>query len=202
MNLVVRYFVFSLVVYFNIKASFSQEIFPSSTFVKTQYQHKDFFANQNASLLIFNQASNDFFMVVDFSKLKLGVDSLDEWLDDLDDSKLIFKGELDANQLPALSNHGFKTIKINGKVKFNEVVNPLAVEIIMFCIAPDGVLYRKTGNDYFDKIRINIQVVIKPKDYKIDKKPHHLKKVITINIGNGIINNYSPGMENLIGTNF
>lgn len=180
----------------------AQETQLSSTFVKTQYQNKDFFANQNASLLIYNYASNDFFMIVDFAKLKLGIDSLDEWLGDLADTKLVFKGALDANQLPALSNHGFKTIKVNGKIKFNEVVNPFPVEVVLYCIAPDGVLYRKTGNEYFDKTRVNIQLVIKPKEFKIDKKPHHLKKIISINIGNGIVNSYVPGMESLINVNF
>jgi hypothetical protein len=180
----------------------AQETLLSSTFVKTQYQNKDFFANQNASLLIYNHASNDFFMIVDFAKLKLGIDSLDEWLGDLVDTKLIFKGELDANQLPNLSNHGFKAIKVNGKIKFNDVVNPFPVEIVLYCIAPDGVLYRKTGNEYFDKTRVNIQLVIKPKEFKIDKKQHHLKKTISINIGNGIVNSYVPGMENLINVNF
>lgn len=180
----------------------AQETQLSNTFVKTQYQNKDFFANQNASLLIYNHASNDFFMIVDFAKLKLGIDSLDEWLGDLADTKLVFKGELDANQLPALSNHGFKTMKVNGKIKFNEVVNPFPVEIVLYCIAPDGVLYRKTGNEYFDKTRVNIQLVIKPKEFKIDKKPHHLKKTISINIGNGIVNSYVPGMESLINVNF
>jgi hypothetical protein len=33
-----------------------------------------------------------------------------------------------------------------------------------------------TGNDYYDKIRSNVQISFKPKEFKLDKKPHHLKK--------------------------
>jgi len=43
-----------------------------------------------------------------------------------------------------------------------------------------------------------VQISFKPKEFKLDKKPHHLKKTISINIGSGYINQFKVGMEKLI----
>jgi hypothetical protein len=43
-----------------------------------------------------------------------------------------------------------------------------------------------------------LQISFKPKEFKLDKKPHHLKKTISINIGSGYINQLKPGMEKFI----
>lgn len=180
-------------------SSFSQETYPSNTFVKTTYHGETFFANQNSAFIFYNNSSSELFVVVDFKKFKTGVDSLDEWLDDLDDTKLIFTGNFDADKLPALSNNGYKIVPVNGKILFNDIKHNFTIELVLFKILPESMLYRNTGNDYFDKLRANFQITIKPKEFKINKKPHHLKKSITINIGNGIINQFKPGMEHFIG---
>ncbi len=176
----------------------AQEVFPSNTFVQTCIQKEVCFANQNSANLFYNEASSEFFVVVDFKKFKIGVDSLDAWLDDLDDTKFIFKGSLSSDKLPALSNNGYKTLQVNGNITFNNVIHSYSVDLVLFIISPDGMLYRNTGNDYYDRIRSNIQISFKPKEYKIDKKPHHLKKTISINIGSGYINPLKPGMESFI----
>ena len=100
--------------------------------------------------------------------------------------------------MPALSNHGHKTLHVNGNVTFNNVVHSYSIDLVLFKISSDGILFRNTGNDYYDRIRSNIQMSFKPKEFKLDKKPHHLKKTISINIGSGYINQFKPGMETLI----
>ncbi|MBL7935339.1 MAG: hypothetical protein JNM51_05985 [Bacteroidia bacterium] len=177
----------------------SQEVYPSNTFLQTCYNNETCFANQNSSNLFYNETNHEFYLVIDFTKFKTGVDSLDAWLDDLDDTKFVFKGVLNADKLPALSNHGYKTLHINGSISLNNVIQSYSLDLILFKISPEGMLYRNTGNDYYDKIRANIQLAFKPKEFKLDKKPHHLKKTISINIGSGYINQLKPGMENLIG---
>jgi len=176
----------------------AQEVFPSNTFVQTCIQKETCFANQNSANLFYNEVSSEFYVVVDFKKFKTGVDSLDAWLDDLDDTKFIFKGALSSDKLPALSNNGFKTLQVNGNITFNNVIHSYSVDLVLFKISPDGMLYRNTGNDYFDRIRSNIQISFKPKEFKVDKKPHHLKKTVSINIGSGYINPLKPGMEKFI----
>lgn len=176
----------------------AQEVFPSNTFVQTCIQKEVCFANQNSANLFYNEASSEIYIVVDFKKFKIGVDSLDAWLDDLDDTKFIFKGALNSDKLPALSNNGFKTLQVNGNISFNGVMHSYTIDLVLFKISPDGMLYRNTGNDYYDRIRSNVQISFKPKEFKVDKKPHHLKKTISINIGSGYINPLKPGMESFI----
>lgn len=193
-----RKFHYLIILFFIARIACSQEVFPSNTFVQTCIQKEVCFANQNSANLFYNEASGEFYVVVDFKKFKIGVDSLDAWLDDLDDTKFIFKGALSSDKLPALSNNGFKTLQVNGSISFNNEVHSYTIELVLFKISPDGMLYRNTGNDYYDRIRSNVQISFKPKDYKVDKKPQHLKKTISINIGSGYINPLKPGMETFI----
>lgn len=182
---------------FNFK-NWAQEIYPSNTAIQACYNNANCFGNQQSSFLLYNEANHEFYIVVDFSKFKTGIDSLDLWLQDLDNTKFVFTGVLNYDKLPALSNHGFKTIQVNGKSSFNNVSQPYSIELVLFKISPEGMLYKNTGNDYYDKIRANVLVVFKPKDFKLDKKNHHLTKSISINIGSGYINQLKPGMEHLI----
>ena len=186
------------ILFFSIGRSFSQEIYPSNTFVKTCFNDEVCFANQNSSFMFYNEGNSEFYLVIDFAKFKTGVDSLDAWLDDLDDTKFIFKGILNSDKLPALSNNGYKTLRINGSANFNSVAHTYSIDLVMFKISSDGMLFRNTGNDYYDRIRGNVQISFKPKEFKLDKKPHHLKKTISINIGSGYINQFKAGMEKLI----
>ena len=187
-----------LIVYFFTGNILSQEVVPSNTSIKTCIQKEICFGSQNSSNLFYNEANSEFYLVINFEKFKTGIDSLDVWLDDLDDSKFIFKGQLNLDKLPALSNNGYKTVHINGTAIFNGISHSHMVDIILFSIPQEGILYRNTGNDYYDKIRVNMEIAFKPKEFKIDKKPHHLKKTISINIGSGYINQVKPGMEHLI----
>ncbi len=189
---------FLLILCFFGENVFSQDVFPSNTSIKTCIQKEICFGNQNSSNLFYSEANSEFYLVIDFAKFKTGIDSLDAWLDDLDDSKFIFMGQLNFDKLPALSNNGYKTIHINGTATFNGVSHAHMVDIILFSIPQEGILYRNTGNDYYDKIRVNMEIAFKPKEFKIDKKQHHLKKTISINIGSGYINQLKPGMEKFI----
>lgn len=186
-----------ILVLFNLR-SWAQEIYPSNTAIQVCYNNENCFGNQQSSFLLYNESNHEFYIVVDFSKFKIGIDSLDMWLQDLDNTKFVFTGVLNYEKLPALSNHGFKTIHVNGKSDFNNTSHPYSIELVLFKISPDGMLFRNTGNDYYDRIRANVQISFKPRDFKLDKKHHHLTKSISINIGSGYINQLKPGMEDVI----
>lgn len=184
-----------LVNFFGLQA---QSVYPSMTFVQTYYNNHQCFANDNAAQLFFNEDNKELYVIVDFSKVKVGHDTIDAWLDDLDDGKLYFKGIIAADKLLQLTNNNSKTFKVNGKVKLNDVVNDVTVSLTFFEISKEGMLFRNTGNDYYDRIRASFQLELLPKDYKIDKKIHHLKKTITISIGSGYVNQLKPGLETWI----
>lgn len=195
--------VFGIIVFTLVSvASFSQGALPSNTFVKTNFHDHDCFANDNASYLFFNELSRELSIVVDFAKCKVGHDTIDAWLDDIDENKLLFTGVVTSDKLLELTNSNSKTIKINGKIKFNNILVNKEIEITFFEISKEGMLYRNNGNDYYDRIRAMFQIELSPKDYKVDKKLHKLKNVITVSVGNGYVNPFKPETEEWFNNNF
>jgi hypothetical protein len=121
---------------------------------------------------------------------------LDEWLDDLDDSKLIFRGYLNTDNLLDLTHHNSKALLVNGIMSFNGISHSHTVELTLFEIPRESLLFIENQNNYFDRINANLQFGFYPKEFKIDKKPHHLKKKITVAIYRGYVNPFTQNMEN------
>lgn len=171
---------------------------PSNTFVKTNFHNHDCFANQDAGYVIYNEGTRELTVVVDFGKCRVGHDSIDQWLEDLDDQKLIFKGVINTNELLVLSNGNSKTYSINGQIRYNKTLVNKTIDVTFFEISKEGMLYRNNMNDYFDRIRAAIQIEVLPAEIKANKGPHKLTKTITINMGNGYVNPFKPGMEAIL----
>ena len=74
-------------------------------------------------------------------------------------------------------------------------------ELSLFEIASQGMLYHDNSQDYLDRVQANIMITFYPREFKIDKKPHHLKKSISIAIYRGYINLYKPEHEYLFKKN-
>jgi len=178
--------------------SLAQNVHSSKTYINTCYNNQQCFSLNSSSYIFYDQDSHALIIAVDFAKFKIGKDSLDEWLDDLDDSKLIFKGYLNANDLLSLSQNNAKAIIVKGSMRFNGVSHAHSIELTLFEISREGMLFIDNQNDYFDRINANIQFGFYPKEFKINKKPHHLKKKITLAIYRGYINPFKPGMEHWI----
>jgi hypothetical protein len=122
---------------------------------------------------------------------------LDAWLHELEQTHLIFKGYLHTNDLLVLSHHNSKSMMVNGEVTFNGVTKPYTIEFNLFEIANPGVLYVNNGQDYFDRVNVNMHLAFYPKDFNIDKKHHHYKSSVSIAIYRGYLNEFKPGMEYL-----
>ena len=195
MTKVVIAIVFSVLLQFGLRG---QNALPSITFVQTTYHNHDCFANENAAYLFFNELNQELTIAVDFSKCKVGHDTIDEWLTDIETSKMIFRGTINTSELLSLSNSNSKVYRINGKIKLNDITLEKTIEITFFEISKDGMLYRNNGNDYYDRIRANFQIEISPTEFKIDKKAHKLQKNISIMVGSGYVNPFKPGMETIL----
>jgi hypothetical protein len=160
----------------------------SNTYIDTYYHGEKHFSIKDASVISFNEGNSELTLVIDFASLKSGVDSLDEWLLDLTDSKFVFKGFLPPGDLLTLSHHNLKSLEITGIAEFNGITHRQEVLISFYEVSMDGMLFINSGADYYDRIAANIQLTFLPKFFGVDKKPHHLKKQISIAIGRGIIN--------------
>lgn len=196
MNIKNTYLLFLLLSCSNI--SFSQTIIPSTTYARSCYNKHECYSISNSGLVFFNKENNELIVQIDFNKFKLGNDTLDEWLVDLSESNFLFKGNLNTNDLLELSHHNSKPINVNGMIKFNGISKPYSVELTIFEIPKDALLFKENSQDYFDRVNANLQLAFYPKDFNIDKKNHHYKKSITIAIYRGYINELKPGMETLI----
>lgn len=172
---------------------------PSNTFVKTNFHNHDCFANQDAGYIIYNETTRELSVVVDFSKCRVGHDSIDAWLEDIDTNKLVFKGVINTSELLTLSNGNSKTYTVNGRVKYDKVTINKTIDVTFFEISKEGMLYRNNMNDYYDRIRAVVQIEVLPSEIKVNKGPHKLTKPIIINMGSGYVNPFKPGMEEIIG---
>lgn len=176
----------------------AQDIQSSKTFINTCYHDQQCFSLNSSSYIFYNEDSHKLMIVVDFAKFKTGNDTLDEWLDDLDDTKLTFEGDLNTNNLLNLTHHNSKAIVVNGLMSFNGISHAHSIELTLFEIPREGMLYTDNQNNYFDRIKANLQFGFYPKEFKVNKKPHHLKKKITLAIYAGYLNLFKPGMERWI----
>jgi hypothetical protein len=182
----------------SLNFTFAQTVNSSKAFIKSCYHGQQCFALSEAAYIFYNEGNHELIVTLDFAKFKIGQDTLDNWLDDLDDTKLIFKGTLQSENLLVLTHHNSKAIVVNGIMTFNNISHAHSIELTIFEIKQDGLLYVNNSQDYYDRINANLQFAFSPKEFKIDKKPLHLKKTISVAIYRGLINQFKPGMENLI----
>jgi hypothetical protein len=183
---------------YSVNFTFAQNVNASKAFINSCFQGQQCFALSEAAYIFYNEGNHELILTIDFAKFKIGKDTLDKWLDDLDDTKLIFKGTLQSENLLVLTHHNSKAIIVNGMMTFNNISHAHSIELTMFEIKQDGLLYLNNSQDYYDRINANLQFAFSPKEFKVDKKPLHLKKTISVAIYRGLINQFKPGMENLI----
>jgi len=180
-----------IVFVFSLNTLNAQEILSSKTYINTCYNEQQCFSLNSASFIFYNNDNHELSFSIDFSKFKTGNDTIDSWLDDLDDTKLTFKGELIYDNLLVLTNHNSKAVVVNGLMTFNGVSHSHKIEVTIFEVSREGVLFQNNQQDYNDRINVNLGFSFMPKEFKIDKKPHHLKKKITVGIYRGYVNKYN-----------
>ena len=176
----------------------SQNIISSNTGIQTCIKDHQCFSINNASYLFYDESKSSFYLKLDFSKFKVGEDSIDEWLNDLTDNFLYFKAPMDAVNFKDLANNHHKTIKLHGQVFLNGIWQTQNTELSLY-MTENGLLNQNNNQNNYDYFKVNFSLSILPKDFKVDKKPHHLKKTIFIGVTLGRINQLQPGMQKLLG---
>ena len=174
---------------------FSQGITSSNTFIQTCIHQTQCFSINNSSYLFYDESKNAFFLKVDFTKFKTGQDTLDDWLNDLASTYLYFKASVDKEVFQSgLANHHIKILKLHGYAFLNGVWHKQNVEMSIFN-SDNGLLSTSGNNLNYDSFKVNFSISLVPKDYRIHKKPHHLKKTIFIGITLGRINLLNSNTE-------
>ena len=178
---------------FFFKHTLSQNINSSSTYVQTYYHKKIVSSINNASYFFYEENKGLLFLKLDFKKFLEESDSLNDWLYDLVESHMYFKADLPPEIFYNLGNRSSKSIALNGKIYFNGHWHNQRIDLGILH-TENSVLSQPSTNSKFDGYRLNVNFSFQPKDYKIQNKPHHLKKSITIGISSGRINQLTPEM--------
>lgn len=175
-----------------------QNILSSNSFIQTCINNSQCFSINNSSYLFYDESKSALYLKIDFAKFKSGQDSLDEWLDDLGSTYLYFKGPVDKDVFQSgFANHHTKVLKLHGQAYLNGIWHNQDVELSLFS-SENSIINTTNNNAQYDNIKVNFGLSIMPKDYKIHKKAHHLKKTIFIGITMGRINLLQPGMESIL----
>ncbi len=176
----------------------AQNILSSNSFIQTCINNSQCFSINNSSYLFYDESKNALYLKIDFVKFKSGQDSLDEWLDDLSSTFLYFKAPVDKEVFQSgFANHHTKVLKLHGQAYLNGIWRNQDVELSLFS-SENSVINTSNNNQQYDNIKVNFGLTILPKDYKIHKKAHHLKKSIFIGITMGRINLLQAGMESIL----
>lgn len=177
---------------------FSQSIISSNTYIQTCIDKTQCSSINNASYLFYDENNNNLYLKIDFANFKSGQDSIDGWLDDLTGSFLFYKVSFPAEEFKDLSNHKHKTLKLNGAVFLNGIWQNQSVDLTIFS-SENGIMSTNTNGNNYDNYKVNFSLSLSPKDFKLHKKPHHLRKTIFIGVALGRINQLLPGSQQLLG---
>ncbi|MFN5183389.1 MAG: YceI family protein [Bacteroidota bacterium] len=166
----------------------SQFFSSSRVYIQTNYHKEVCFSFSSEAYISYDANKQDLLFSIDFATFKVGVDSLDEWLQDLSDSKLNFSVHLPEAQMPPPTNNASRLFHLNGDLTMNGKTNKHVVDAVIFSTSDQNTQHKTSSNSQFDKLRIHLSVAFLPKEFGVDKRPHHLKKSIVIKVADGFIN--------------
>jgi len=190
-------YIFFLTLLWSITAE-SQAILPSNTYVRTCLNEVECASMNSSSLLFYDDNRSRFYIKLDFNSMKTGVDSVDFWLEDLDDTYLYFRAGLNRENLPNLSAYATTNIKLDGQLFLNNIWRPLRVDLSLYKAESDMMTNSSNGNR-IESYKANLSFSFLPTQFNIHKKPGRLKNVIFIGIAGGHINLLRAGQESMIG---
>lgn len=173
-------------------------IISSNTYIQTCIDKTQCSSINNSSYIFYDENSSNLYLKIDFARFKVGQDSIDDWLDDLTGSYFYYKARLPENFFNGLSNHAHKTEKLNGKIFFNGIWQNQSMEITVYS-SENSIISSNTNGNSYDNFKVNFSLPIAPKDFKIHKKTHHLRKTIFIGVALGRINLLAPEATHLLG---
>jgi hypothetical protein len=165
----------------------SQNVRPSNTYVRTCISDIECSSINSSSYIFYDEVKGDFYLMIDFNRLKTGIDSVDFWLNDLAGTNFYFKAPLPPDQLPGVSNYNHKTFKLTGQAFLNDIWRDQTMEVTMIR-ADHDMLSNTIDADKYEALKVNLSFSIMPRDFRIHKKPQRLTNTIFIGIGSGTIN--------------
>jgi hypothetical protein len=178
--------------------AYSQTVLPSNTYVRTCLNDIECSSINSVSYLFLDESRSRFYIKLDFNELKTGVDSVDFWLEDLNDTYLLFVASISRDQLPNVSTYNVKNIRLSGQLSLNNIWKPQTIDVSLYR-AENDMQNNTTNANRIEAYKVNFSFSFSPKDFNIHKKPNRLSNTIFIGVGGGQINLLKAGMEGQLG---
>jgi len=176
----------------------AQAIIPSNTYVRTCLNDIECSSINSSSYIFYDDAKDRFYIKIDFNAMKTGLDSVDFWLEDLDDTYFYFVSSLSREEFPNLSSYNMKNLKLDGQAFLNGVWRQQVIELSIYRAETDMVS-NSTNPNKFNAYKVNYSFSFKPKDFNVHKKPQRLSNTVFIGVGAGQINVLRAGMQSQVG---
>lgn len=196
MKLLINFFTFSL-----FATMQAQSLMPSNTYIRTCLKETECASINSSSYVFYDETKNKFYLKIDFNLMKSGIDSVDFWLEDLNDTYLYFKATLPKEQFPNLSSYNTTNFNMQGQVFLNGVWRDQTIPLSIYRAEHD-LLSNTTNGNQFEAYKVNFSFAFSPKDFNIHKKPQRLTNTVFIGVGAGQINLLRSGQENEVGEAF
>jgi hypothetical protein len=174
---------------------YSQNTIPSNAYLQACYNSHECYSINNSAFIYLDPDNKAFMVEIHFSGFKMGNDSLDEWLNYLPDSHLVFKGYIKHEDELGGKHPVLKPIVIMGNIQLNGISKPYHLQIMLTGNPVDGSQFVSNTKGHFDMGYASMQLSFNPHDFKMDSKNHHYKKTIKIAISKGYINYFTPEMK-------
>ncbi|MBK9402225.1 MAG: hypothetical protein IPN36_15720 [Bacteroidetes bacterium] len=179
-------------------SAFAQNVVPSNAFVETCYNKVDCYRISNSAFIFKNNITGEFLLQVDFSKFKIGNDTLDDWLNDLSKTYFVFDGQLSPADIISINNNSSRPCVVNGTLHFNGYTKPYRLELNFFRSSGTGPIISNSTPNYVDRPTVSMQIAFHAKDFHIGNRSHHYKKTIRLAISRGYVNDWSPEVNAII----
>jgi hypothetical protein len=164
-----------------------QDVLPSNTYVRTCLNDIECSSINSSSYLFYDREKGKFYIMIDFNRLKTGIDSVDFWLEDLNDTYYYFKAPMQYELFPGVSNYNQKTFKLSGQAFLNNIWKAQTIEVTLIR-ADNDMMSNSIDSEKIEALRVNLNFTIVPKDFNVHKKPQRLTNTIFVGIGSGRLN--------------
>ncbi len=179
--------------------AFSQAVITSPVYIQTCFQKTNCFAVSQLGYLFYDESNNEMIFKLDLTRSKTGKDTLDDWMDDLKGTNLYFVAQIKKEDLLSISINNSKAIHVSGSLYFNDTKQDITADITAFRSAEGNqIKQQRITENVIENYTLNFGISFSPKDFKIHKRPHHLKKEINLGVAFGSINILKPEYQNLI----
>jgi hypothetical protein len=188
-------FLYIFLFFFILNGYSQQDVMSSGTSIETCVADSQCALINNSGYLFYDNSKTALYFKVNFRDSD---DSIVPWLADLAAVPLYFKVVVPEDFFKGPGNYGQRNFNLTGQIFLNGYWQPQTVDVILLA-SENNPYVINTGKSQYDNFKISFSLAVRPEDFRLDERMHHLSETISIGLLSGRINELRPGMEGLLG---